>query len=252
MKSSSETQEHQRAGVRWRALDEFSDAVVGRIRIRRDETAIAGAGPNAGFDDGDIGEAVALNVTAQIGCIFGIGLEAENFSRGCDQPRGEQRKEPKIRAEIIENHAGPQALRQRGLHGLLGFTVKIALPGPGVQFEPQACRGPIFHARPHFLIHGKNAVAHAMNQIADEGHVAQRAQTTPAYATADRPPIRARAAFYFSTTKLPMISASMPELKNVRMASVGELTMGSPRRLKDVFMTTGTPVRRPNSLMSRQ
>ena len=66
---------------------------------------------------------------------------------------------------------------------------------------------------------------------------------TPVYATADRRPNRVRAAFYFSTTKLPMISASMPELKNVRMASVGELTMGSPRRLNEVFMTTGTPVR---------
>src|SRR5277367_3549530 len=46
---------------------------------------------------------------------------------------------------------------------------------------------------------------------------------------------------YFSTTKLPMISASMPELKKVRMASVGEDTIGSPRKLNEVFITTGTP-----------
>jgi len=38
-----------------------------------------------------------------------------------------------------------------------------------------------------------------------------------------------------------MIKASTPELKNVRMASVGEDTIGSPRRLKEVFITTGTP-----------
>jgi len=31
----------------------------------------------------------------------------------------------------------------------------------------------------------------------------------------------------------------MPELKNVRMASVGVCTMASPRRLNDVFMITG-------------
>src|SRR5579872_6787594 len=52
---------------------------------------------------------------------------------------------------------------------------------------------------------------------------------------------------YFSTTKLPITSASRPELKNVRIASVGVQTIGSPRRLNDVFITTGTPVRWPNS-----
>ena len=57
---------------------------------------------------------------------------------------------------------------------------------------------------------------------------------------------------YFSTTKLPMISASMPELKKVRMASVGVCTIASPRRLNEVFMITGTPVRFSNSSMSRQ
>ena len=36
------------------------------------------------------------------------------------------------------------------------------------------------------------------------------------------------------------------------MASVGVHTMASPRRLKEVFMITGTPVRLPNSLISRQ
>ena len=39
----------------------------------------------------------------------------------------------------------------------------------------------------------------------------------------------------------------MPELKKVRMASVGVQTIGSPRRLNEVFITTGTPVRLPNS-----
>src|SRR5882757_1904197 len=58
--------------------------------------------------------------------------------------------------------------------------------------------------------------------------------------------------FYFSTRKLPIASASMPELKNVRIASVGVCTMASPRRLNDVFIMTGTPVRFPNSSISRQ
>ena len=34
----------------------------------------------------------------------------------------------------------------------------------------------------------------------------------------------------------------MPELKKVRIASVGVWTIGSPRKLNDVFMITGTPV----------
>jgi hypothetical protein len=40
---------------------------------------------------------------------------------------------------------------------------------------------------------------------------------------------------HFSTRKLPVTSESIPELKNVRTASVGVLTMASPRKLKDVF-----------------
>src|SRR5208337_4738901 len=56
---------------------------------------------------------------------------------------------------------------------------------------------------------------------------------------------------YFSTRKLPRTRASMPELKKVRIASVGVCTMASPRRLKEVFIITGTPVRFPNSSISR-
>ena len=40
---------------------------------------------------------------------------------------------------------------------------------------------------------------------------------------------------------------SMPLRTKVLYASAGVVTMGSPRRLCDVFMTTGTPVRSPNS-----
>jgi hypothetical protein len=49
-----------------------------------------------------------------------------------------------------------------------------------------------------------------------------------------------------------MTNASMPELKKVRMASVGVYTIASPRRLNDVFMMTGTPVRFPNLSMRRR
>ena len=38
---------------------------------------------------------------------------------------------------------------------------------------------------------------------------------------------------------------------NVLSASAGVLTMGSPRRLKLVFSSTGTPVAWPNSVISR-
>src|SRR5258705_12808902 len=41
-------------------------------------------------------------------------------------------------------------------------------------------------------------------------------------------------------------SASRPLRANVLMASPGVFTIGSPRRLNDVFITTGTPVARPN------
>src|SRR6266568_8409115 len=49
-----------------------------------------------------------------------------------------------------------------------------------------------------------------------------------------------------------MTKASIPELKNVRTASVGVFTIASPRKLNDVFITTGTPVRFPNSLIRFQ
>src|SRR6204780_2121321 len=49
-----------------------------------------------------------------------------------------------------------------------------------------------------------------------------------------------------------MINASIPELKKVRTASVGVFTIASPRRLNEVFMMTGTPVRLPNSLIRFQ
>jgi len=57
---------------------------------------------------------------------------------------------------------------------------------------------------------------------------------------------------YFSTRKLPITSASMPELKNVRIASVGVCTIASPRRLNEVFMTTARRCGLPNSSMSLQ
>ena len=56
---------------------------------------------------------------------------------------------------------------------------------------------------------------------------------------------------HFSTRKLPMTRASMPELKKVRSASVGVFTMASPRKLKEVFMMTGTPLTAPNSSIKR-
>ena len=57
---------------------------------------------------------------------------------------------------------------------------------------------------------------------------------------------------YFAIRKLPITRTSIPELKNVQMASVGVHTIASPRRLNDVFITTGTPVRFPNSSITRQ
>jgi len=57
---------------------------------------------------------------------------------------------------------------------------------------------------------------------------------------------------HFRRRNRPRISASIPELKNVRTASAGEPTIGSPRRLKEVFITTGTPVRWRNSSIRRQ
>ena len=58
---------------------------------------------------------------------------------------------------------------------------------------------------------------------------------TKLYCPAVRPP-------YFSTRKLLKTSASMPELKKVRTASVGVLTIALLHRLKEVFIITGMPV----------
>src|SRR6266851_1206300 len=66
------------------------------------------------------------------------------------------------------------------------------------------------------------------------------------------PDVRFARSLHFSTRKLPMTSASIPELKNVRIASVGVCTIASPRRLNEVFMITGTPVRFSNSSSKRQ
>jgi hypothetical protein len=52
---------------------------------------------------------------------------------------------------------------------------------------------------------------------------------------------------HFTTRKPPITRASIPELKNVQIASVGVHTIASPRKLNEVFSSTGTPVRLPNS-----
>src|SRR6266852_8763611 len=49
----------------------------------------------------------------------------------------------------------------------------------------------------------------------------------------------------FSTRKFPNTRLSMSLLEKVLKALAGVVTMGSPRRLKDVFSKTGTPVALP-------
>ncbi len=46
----------------------------------------------------------------------------------------------------------------------------------------------------------------------------------------------------FRTMWLPSTSVSRPLAKNVFRALSGVATIGSPRRLNEVFMMTGTPV----------
>ena len=55
----------------------------------------------------------------------------------------------------------------------------------------------------------------------------------------------------FSTTQSPRTSTSIPLRAKVASASAGVLTIGSPLRLKDVFISTGTPVALPKRSMSR-
>ena len=50
---------------------------------------------------------------------------------------------------------------------------------------------------------------------------------------------------------MPMTNTSMPVFTNVLYASRGVQTIGSPRTLNDVLMTTGTPVISPKRLISR-
>ena len=64
-----------------------------------------------------------------------------------DQARGEQSEEANIRAEIVENHAGPQMFRENGLHGEFRFAAKIILTGAGIQFEPETLRAGPFSTR---------------------------------------------------------------------------------------------------------
>src|SRR5271163_3125890 len=57
--------------------------------------------------------------------------------------------------------------------------------------------------------------------------------------------------FYHSTRKLLRTKQSMPLLEKALNAFAGEFTMGSPRRLKDVFSTIGSPVACPKRSIRR-
>src|ERR1700751_5173621 len=56
----------------------------------------------------------------------------------------------------------------------------------------------------------------------------------------------------FSTTKSSITRQSIPEAKKVFNASDGLETIGSPRRLNEVLITTGTPVRRSKAFRIRE
>src|ERR1700712_2136375 len=51
----------------------------------------------------------------------------------------------------------------------------------------------------------------------------------------------------FNTTNDPITNASSGVLKNASIAAFGVHTIGSPRTLKDVLISTGTPFRLPNA-----
>src|SRR5205823_15118626 len=63
--------------------------------------------------------------------------------------------------------------------------------------------------------------------------------------------INAHHAGSLSTRKSSIARVSMPEAKNVCSASDGLETIGSPRRLNEVLISTGTPVRRSNASRMR-
>jgi hypothetical protein len=52
----------------------------------------------------------------------------------------------------------------------------------------------------------------------------------------------------FVSRKEPITSASSGDAQKASTASRGVQTIGSPRVLKEVFTSTGTPVRRSNAL----
>lgn len=54
----------------------------------------------------------------------------------------------------------------------------------------------------------------------------------------------------FSTRKLPSTRLSISLFEKVLKAFAGVVTIGSPRRLKEVFNTTGTPVAWPKRSIS--
>ena len=57
--------------------------------------------------------------------------------------------------------------------------------------------------------------------------------------------------FAFFTRNCPITSASMSDLAKVLSAFCGVVTIGSPRRLYEVFSSTGTPVASPNFSTTR-
>src|SRR6266404_1115938 len=80
-----------------------------------------------------------------------------------------------------------------------------------VKAHPDSCRGSVFNLHPSACIAGNDSLPNPAQQISQDWHLPQRLEGryVPHYCARQKV---ARKGHYFSTTKLPMTSASIPEL----------------------------------------
>ena len=156
------------------AIDASSaHAAVGRIRSGRDKFEIPARGPNTRLDNRDIQKSIASDIAAEASGDRGIRLEAEDFSGGAHATSCEQREQSDIGAEVVEDIAGTELFSYGRLHRALDISMQIILSRAGVELEPQARGRASFHTRPCDLTGGQKAMAQAVNEIPENGDVAQ-------------------------------------------------------------------------------
>src|SRR5262249_34682499 len=148
---------------------------------------------------------------AEPGADFRIRFESNDAPRRPNQTRGEQGEESDVRADVVEDHAGPQVFDDRSLNVRLTTAIQHSASGARIELQPESCSGAPFDLRPGQGIARHQQAAEPSGHGTDDGpaaHSSERsrvAQEELRHAASRGHP--------FSTRKLPITRASIPELK---------------------------------------